>query len=906
MLGTNVGRALAASLGYHDTARVLVCGDLFDKEGEYQRQQGLGEYINTSPHPAHVYFAATICGDLSENNEFQCLFDHDKSKCYVKIQDIKRNIRRTDVLAPFYVFREGHRRRLNKITGVCFLGSGGKPKSFSTSVPPADEQPRVRPTTPVPSSDDEVPAVESTPPPAPTSSGTIHSRRIEAETLLAGGSDEEDLPNDVDELDSEGDFETDSGEEVASEHEDDEEFTWQPPAAWDRQVDLNPARKRFGTCVWRSPADRGSVPPGRATPEQKAQFHVRVHGERPFASLFLEALPVATFWREVASQSRTYAEASRRESTTPSQRGWDASKCTVANYLRLVSAVIMRGLCNTSSDQEFFASTGRCGGRYVQPSAAHVCKLSLNLYQQLLRYMHLVDNTLRPPVGGEHHDKLFHVRPIISRLQQVFASWVSPGKNNAMDEAGIPSRFTWLRKRDTSKPHKYFIEVLMACDSDSRFCWSFFVVEGSTKSVKRPNRRSQQSRFIKAQHYQHEYTKVDRLFQNRFGTAPAQMLYFARVLRSLDPEDGRRVGSKTQVYRLFCDRRWDSFIGVVEAMERYDVAYTSTVKKQSRFHVAYQLGVGFNKSKPRSQRGKFRSAITTINGRGYRSVLWCDSALIAYISADLGTEEHQVKRQQGRHTVEIACPDMIVVRGKHFRAVDSHDQLRLGRSHFCFIVKSKPWPKVFFGCIEILLINMYIVCHQLADYKGLSQREFRWKLVEQLLDVCDELEGYRDTADNPAPPPTTGDPLGRHDVGSTDEHHHDKMAEYVSEADAQELKQMMLDNPATKGRASSNKTKKPRRRDANRKDGKVLNPAFFNSSCVVCWARGDRRLTNRYCRECSKDRVWPAGMNRGGGYMTEFHPRLCSPECWDKFHTERIPGLDFSVRKRMRRDPNDD
>ena len=90
MLGTNVGRALAASLGYHDTARVLVCGDLFDKEGEYQRGQGLGEYINTSPHPAHVYFAATICGDLSENNEFECLFDHDKSKCYVKVQDIKR------------------------------------------------------------------------------------------------------------------------------------------------------------------------------------------------------------------------------------------------------------------------------------------------------------------------------------------------------------------------------------------------------------------------------------------------------------------------------------------------------------------------------------------------------------------------------------------------------------------------------------------------------------------------------------------------------------------------------------------------------------------------------------------------------------------------------------------------
>ena len=58
--------------------------------------------------------------------------------------------------------------------------------------------------------------------------------------------------------------------------------------------------------------------------------------------------------------------------------------------------------------------------------------------------------------------------------------------------------------------------------------------------------------------------------------------------------------------------------------------------------------------------------------------------------------------------------------------------------------------------------------------------------------------------------------------------------------------------------------------------------------------------TNKYCRECSKEERWPKGMTRGGGYMDDFHPRLCSKKCWKRFHTARIHNLDLNPWKQRR------
>ena len=71
----------------------------------------------------------------------------------------------------------------------------------------------------------------------------------------------------------------------------------------------------------------------------------------------------------------------------------------------------------------------------------HAPGLTLYEYQQLMRYLHLVDSDTRPGADTDDYDKCYYLRPLISLLQQAFARWFIPGKNSAVDEAGVPSRF---------------------------------------------------------------------------------------------------------------------------------------------------------------------------------------------------------------------------------------------------------------------------------------------------------------------------------------------------------------------------------------------------------------------------------------------------------------------------------
>ena len=171
-----------------------------------------------------------------------------------------------------------------------------------------------------------------------------------------------------------------------------------------------------------------------------------------------------------------------------------------------------------------------------------------------------------------------------------------------MDEGGFPSRYTWLRVFNKTKSHRHFIELLMACCSITRFCWSFLVNEGTTKYVKREGRRPGQSKFKKVPHYQHEYNAADRQIQDLWGPTTAHMYYFARQLRAFDPQPHLPSHKKDMTYRFFCDKRWCSIPGMVICKEKFDVTYTSTVKKKARYHIVHQLPVPFTKKNQTRER----------------------------------------------------------------------------------------------------------------------------------------------------------------------------------------------------------------------------------------------------------------------------------------------------------------
>ena len=617
---------------------------------------------------------------------------------------------------------------------------------------------------------------------------------------------------------------------------------------------------------------------------------------REAIALLFEALPVS-FFKRLANQSLQYVKS--KKASGNNTRFIKYEWFTPANYIRLFAAVLMRGLVNARDDPSFFKGTRY--GKYKQTGAEEVVGLSLNKYQQLLRYMHLVDNRRKRSPASPEFDKCWKVRPLISMLQEVFKRWVIPGKNNAMDEAGIPSRHRWLRTYNPSKPTKYFIEILMACDSVTRFCWAFCVTESAKKTVRNRHRDGRtRSKFVKVPHYQHEYGQVERSAQDRFGSAPAQMLHFARKLR----EDH----DSPVVYRIFTDRRWDSVPGIVLSKKEFNISYTATVNVKSRYHIiTHWMKKGapiIPKSKARNKRGKYRSATTTIDGVVLNTCVWNDSNRLGGVSADLGCENRPVSRRMGRHTPLISCPVMMFIRGKYLRGVDVHDQLRACKWRIVFQVKGKAWPKLVFGLFEITVINIYIVKCQDPDFEQVPDK-YRWSLIIGLVEKADSLDRIvkeatpvHDIADDSSD--GDGDRVVPRFQGA-DSHHWELLHEYVTPVQADVNAAIVLANPTR-----NNRVRKPRARDRGRKDGKVRNPLWTSSSvCLVCKYQYDRiRETSRYCRECcvSKFDTWPK-TNRATGFQKEFHPRLCSLECFRFFHTHNIRGLDYvQRRKRQRRD----
>ena len=717
------------------------------------------------------------------------------------------------------------------------------------------------------------------------------------------------------ELDSDVDAMTDDGEEQEVEHGE-EQIQWHASKTWLKlQADgkLSDIEMKLGNAKWTAPAKRDSVKSLPTGGEQDIYFHVSPH--RAAVDLFLDALPVDKFWVPLAKQSRDYAVSAQREGTA--QRRLNLKWFTPDNYMRVFAAVIMRGLVKAKDDPEFFA--GIQHGKFKRTGAEEVLGISLNKYQQLLRYMHMVDNKKQRGPNHEEYDKLFKVRPLIDLLQDAFRRWADPGKDNGVDEAGIKSRSRWLRTFNPSKPAKYFIEVLMACDSATRFCWNFFVTESALKTVLNRHRdvrgRGQQrAKYIRVAHYQHEYNQREREVQDKFGSGTAQMVYFARVLRQYD---------SPSTYRIFTDRRWDSMLGVYISMKEHKVSYTATVKASSRYHVIKHWTTKPNrttpaamvKSKKMNKRGKYRSATTVIEGVRINTVLWNDSSLIGGVSADLGAEDIPVVRRTGRHEPTVSCPRLMYVRSENFRAVDIHDQLRACKWCFVFCSKSKAWPTLNFGLVEICVVNIFVV--KRVGKPRLDQNEYRWNLVLGIVDKADDLKERRERASAASASTTSVDGAERRvsrrqqslpvvdlvedDVEvvprfeGADSHHHDTLCEYVSPEQAEKNLVIANENPTVR-----ELNRQPRRRDSERKTTKVRNPLFTSASaCLVCkYQHGRRRETFRYCRECSVDLFsnWPK-TNRATGFAKQFHPRLCSKQCFEYFHTHNIRGLDYAVKR---------
>jgi hypothetical protein len=62
-------------------------------------------------------------------------------------------------------------------------------------------------------------------------------------------------------------------------------------------------------------------------------------------------------------------------------------------------------------------------------------------------------------------------------------------------------------------------------------------------------------------------------------------------------------------------------------------------------------------------------------------------------------------------------------------------------------MRTKARPKVIFGLIELLIVNIFISCQHNSPEKYTHQRNFRWMLAKELVETAHQL----DAEEAPAP-----------------------------------------------------------------------------------------------------------------------------------------------------------
>ena len=139
---------------------------------------------------------------------------------------------------------------------------------------------------------------------------------------------------------SQDDFDTDSEEEAASDH-DDTDMRWKKPKDWDHQVRNEPLLRKLGDILWTAPADRESVLSEDTGMNVEPEFEMKA-GDK-FLPIFFDALPRLSFFRNVlVTESIRYAKA-KATMMSPNARRVDPKIFTVSNFLRLFACIIMRG-----------------------------------------------------------------------------------------------------------------------------------------------------------------------------------------------------------------------------------------------------------------------------------------------------------------------------------------------------------------------------------------------------------------------------------------------------------------------------------------------------------------------------------------------------------------------------------
>ena len=298
---------------------------------------------------------------------------------------------------------------------------------------------------------------------------------------------------------------------------------------------------------------------------------------------------------------------------------------------------------------------------------------------------HVNNNANQVPREDPAYDKVFKVRPVINCMVQCCQTELVPERDLTVDEAMVKYNGRLSMKQFMPmKPVKHGIKVWECAEASSSFVCDFQVYTGKRQD----------------------------------GVAEKNLGY--RVVCDLTPNfTGKN-------HHVFCDNFFTR-VSLAEDLLNDNIYLCGTTRANCK-EFPKELTANNSQVKCLKQGESFfrrrEDLVATV---------WKDKRFVHFLSTQSNpTGEETVNRKQQDGTI-IQVPSVPVVRSynQNMGGVDLHDQLR---GYYAVGTKARKWWwYLFWFCVDVSIVNVFILEKKVLNHWTRGQLEFRTELAHNLL-----------------------------------------------------------------------------------------------------------------------------------------------------------------------------
>lgn len=322
--------------------------------------------------------------------------------------------------------------------------------------------------------------------------------------------------------------------------------------------------------------------------------------------------------------------------------------------------------------KDYWSSSPDLGVKFVSDA------MSRNTFQKILQNLHCNDNTSLP---SNNKDKLFKLRPIIDKLNTSFRNHYFGTRQLSVDESMVKFKGrSTLKQYNPMKPIKRGYKIWSMADQNG-YMLAFKIYQGKEESINP------------------EFSSL--------GLGERVVLELTK-----------------SVWNQYREIYFDNFFSSTKLLQQLKLQKTlacGTVRINRK---------GLPKKMMLDKEMKRGMSDSKFLVDGISFFKWMDNKPVHLISNFHGSEITSVKRKaKDGSAVTVPCPSVVSDYNKYMGGVDHADRLRALYN----IDRKSPkwWHRLFFGLIDIMFVNSYVVYTTL--FNKISVLEYRRSVVQGLL-----------------------------------------------------------------------------------------------------------------------------------------------------------------------------